>query len=54
MKTRVTIYAENDSPLSILGDNPTDKVRMAWEVIINLIALHGEDIVKIETVEVWE
>ena len=54
MKTRVTIVAENDKPLSALGDNPNEKVRMAWELILNLIALQSGETVKVEKAEAWE
>ena len=54
MKTRVTIYAENDEPLEKLGDQPTEKVRMAWELIVNLTALQSGEVARVENVEVWE
>ena len=54
MKTRITIIAENDVPMSALGDNPNEKVRAAWEVILNLIALQGGETVRVEKAEVWD
>lgn len=54
MKTRITIVAENDTPMSVLGDNPNEKVRAVWEVILNLIALQSGETVKVEKAEVWD
>lgn len=41
MITRVTIIAKNDAPMSVLGDNPNEKVKAAWEVMLNLFALQA-------------
>jgi hypothetical protein len=54
MKTRITIVAENDTPMSVLGDNPNEKVRAVWEIILNLIALQSGETVNVEKVEVWD
>lgn len=54
MITRVTIIAKNDTPMSVLGDNPNEKVKAAWEVMLNLIALQGGEIVSVEKAEVWD
>ena len=54
MKTRITIVAENDTPMSVLGDNPNEKVKAVWEVILNLIALQSGETVKVEKAEVWD
>ena len=54
MVTRITIVAENDKPMSALGDNPNEKVRMAWELILNLIALQSGETVRVESTEVWD
>lgn len=54
MKTRVTIVAENDTPVSVLGDNPNEKVKAAWEIMLNLIASQGGETVKVEKAEVWD
>lgn len=54
MITKVTIVAQNDAPMSVLGDNLNEKVRMAWELILNLIALQSGDTVNVENVEVWD
>ena len=53
MITRVTIVAKNDVPVSVLGDNPNEKVKAAWEVMLNLIALQSGDTVSVENAEVW-
>ena len=54
MKTRITIVAENDTPMSVLGDNPNEKVKAVWEIILNLIALQSGETVNVEKVEVWD
>lgn len=54
MITRVTIVAKNDTPMSVLGDNPNEKVKAAWEVMLNLIALQGGETVSVEKAEVWD
>lgn len=54
MITRVTIVAKNDTPVSVLGDNPNEKVKAAWEVMLNLVALHSGEIVSVEKAEVWD
>lgn len=54
MKTRITIVAENDTPMSVLGDNPNEKVRAVWEVILNLMAFQSGETVNVEKVEVWD
>ena len=54
MITRVTIVAKNDAPVSVLGDNPNEKVKAAWEIMLNLVALQGGEIVNVENVEVWD
>lgn len=59
MKTRITILAENGRPLSVLGDNPEIKVKMAWEIVLNSMKQLSEksgndDSFVIEKVEVLE
>ncbi len=54
MKTRITIVAENDIPMSVLGDNPNEKCKAVWEVILNFIALQSGETVNVEKVEVWD
>lgn len=54
MITKVTIVAKNDAPISVLGDNPNEKVKAVWEVMLNLIALQSGDTVNVENVEVWD
>lgn len=34
MKVKVTILTQNNIPLSTLGDNPEEKVRIAWELFL--------------------
>ena len=54
MKTRVILYGENDKPISILGDNPQEKVKKVWDAVIALLAIHTDDIMRVESVEVWD
>lgn len=54
MKTRIVLYAENDKPVSILGDNPQEKVKKAWDAVIALLATTTDDIMRVESVEVWD
>ena len=54
MKTRVVLYGENDKPTSILGDNPQAKVKKAWDAVIALLATTTDDILRVESVEVWD
>ena len=54
MKTRVVLYGENDKPVSILGDNPQEKVKKAWDAVIALLATTTDDIIRVESVEVWD
>ena len=56
MKTRITIYAENDKPMELLGNNAEEKVRAAWEVLLNFATLTNEEEGKyrVENVEVWD
>lgn len=54
MITRVTIVAKNDAPISVLGDNPNEKVKAAWEVMLNLIALQSGENASVEKAEVWD
>lgn len=54
MKTRIVLYGENDKPASILGDNPQEKVKKAWDTVIALLATTTDDILRVESVEVWD
>lgn len=54
MITKITIVAENDTPISVLGDNPNEKVKAVWEVILNLIVLQSGETVSVESAEVWD
>ena len=54
MKTRIVLYGENDKPVSILGDNPQEKVKKAWDTVIALLATTTDDILRVESVEVWD
>lgn len=54
MTTKITIVAKNDTPMSVLGDNPNEKVKAVWEVILNLFALQSGETVSVENVEVWD
>ena len=52
MKVRVTILTENDKPVSALGDNPEEKAKRAWELILALLNAAGEDRATLEKVEI--
>ena len=54
MVTRVTIVAENDKPMALLGENANEKVKTIWESILKLIAVQGNDKVYVESAEVWD
>lgn len=54
MKTRIVLYGENDTPASILGDNPQEKVKKAWDAVIALLDTTTDDILRVESVEVWD
>ena len=54
MITRVTIVTKNDTPVSVLGDNPNEKVKAAWEIMLNLVALQSGETVSVEKAEVWD
>lgn len=55
MKTRITILAENDEPMSALGDNPDELTKKAWEAILHwLMKGNGRDKAIVEKVEVFE
>ncbi len=54
MKTRIVLYGENDVPLSTLGENPQEKAKKAWDAVIAVLSLHTTDIMRVESVEVWD
>lgn len=58
MKTRVTIYGENNEPMSSLGNDPEGIVKDLWEMMLKTIMVLGEPdsttVVEIEKAEVWE
>ena len=55
MVTRVTIVAENDKPMALLGEDVNEKVRTAWDLMLKLIAVQGNnDKVYVESAEVWD
>lgn len=54
MKVRVTIRTENDKPLSVLGDNPEEKAKRAWEFMIALLNSQMNDKATLENIEVME
>lgn len=54
MITRVTIVAENDRPMALLGEDANEKVKTAWDSILKLIAIQGNDKVYVESAEVWD
>lgn len=54
MKIRLTIMTENDKPVEILGDNPEEKIKKAWDMLLTMMSLMGEnnDNAYVERVEV--
>ena len=56
MKCRVTILAENNQPVSKLGDNPEEKVKLAFQMFFDQLSLFSlnEDKVAVLEVEVTE
>ena len=54
MVTRVTIVAENDKPMALLGEDANEKVKTAWDSILKLIAIQGNDKVYVASAEVWD
>ena len=43
MKIRLTIMTENDKPVENLGDNPEEKIKKAWDVLLSMMALMSEN-----------
>ena len=55
MKIRLTVITENDKPVSVLGENPEEKIKQAWNLALTLIAtLNPGDKAFVEKVEVVE
>ena len=56
MKIRVTLLTENDRPVSALGDNPTEKAKIAWDLIALMLMDMSETSEKctVEKVEIVE
>jgi hypothetical protein len=54
MKIRLTIMAENDNPVEILGDNPEEMIKKAWDVLLTMISIMSgnNDNAYVEHVEV--
>lgn len=54
MKIRLTIMTENDKPVENLGDNPEEKIKKVWDVLLSMISLMSEnnDNAYVERVEV--
>ena len=54
MKIRLTIMTENDKPVEILGDNPEEKIKKPWDVLLTMMSLTSEnnDTAYVESVEV--
>lgn len=43
MKIRLTIMTENDKLVENLGDNPEEKIKKAWDVLLTMISLMSEE-----------
>lgn len=54
MKVRVTIMTENDKPISVLGENPEEKIKRGWELVLALLNAQSEDRATLENVEIVE
>lgn len=54
MKVRVTIMTENDKPISVLGENPEEKAKRGWELVLALLNTQSEDKATLESVEIVE
>lgn len=54
MKVRVTIMTENDKPISVLGENPEEKIKRGWELVFALLNAQSEDKAMLENVEIVE
>lgn len=54
MRVRVTLMTENDVPVSVLGENPEQKIRDAWDVTIAALDLMIEDSIYVESTEIVE
>lgn len=54
MKVRVTIMTENDKPVSVLGENPEEKIKRGWELVLALLNTRSEDKATLEKVEIVE
>ena len=54
MKIRLTIMTENDKPVENLGDNPEEKIKKAWDILLTMISVMSENNEKayVERVEV--
>lgn len=54
MKVRITLMTENNVPLEELGDNPEDKIKLAWEIYLQCVSAgaENEDKAYVESVEV--
>lgn len=50
MKVRVTLLTENNTPISVLGENPEEKLRKAWEAFAAMVNCAGEDRCTVESV----
>lgn len=54
MRVRVTIMTENSVPVSVLGENPEQKIRDAWDATIAVADLMSEDSIYVENIELVE
>ena len=54
MKVRVTLMTENDKPVSVLGENSEEKVKIGWELVCTMLNTMSVDSVTLENVEIVE
>lgn len=54
MRIRLTIITENNQPVEGLGNNPEKKIKDAWNAVLRLMGLVGEndDSAYVENVEI--
>lgn len=56
MKVRVVLITENNSSVKSLGKDATEKIKVAWELLLKLAEVHSDngDRGYVESVEIVE
>lgn len=54
MKIKLTLITENNVPVETLGDEPEEKIKLSWELVLSMIATLSDDESKaqVESVEI--